>query len=623
MGLFLTAFFYIVMMNEIIKDKLKSLPDKPGVYLMKDNLGNIIYVGKAKILKNRVRQYFVKNSNHNNKVLKMVENIFDLNWIVTDSEIEALILECNLIKKYRPKYNILLKDDKTYPYIKITTSEDYPRIFMTRRIDSKADKFFGPYVSGSSVKSVIELLCKTYKIRTCSKDLSGKCKGRECLNYHIGQCSAPCVGYIDKKAYSEAIKEIIRFLEGKKSNILEKLESEMLSASNNLKFELAGELRDRINHVKAIMEKQKISAPKNSDIDIIGIDSDDVNTCITLLFVRNGKMLGSINHFFDVSDDKNEVLEEFIKQYYGEDAFIPKEVIIPYELSESELLKEFLSNKKGANVVLYKAKRGNKKELLNLANSNAKEGLKQKKSSIFANGLKELKEVLSLDEMPKRVEVYDISNTGGQDIVGFMTSFYDGKPKKDEYRKFKIKYTENQDDYLSMYEVIYRRLMHYLEDLLKLENGESRDKLKFINLPDLIFVDGGINHVKVGKRAVEASGLNVSVFGLVKDSKHKTKDICDDEKEYGVKRYQGAFNLVSRMQEETHNQAVKFHHHLRTNNLIKSELFRIDGVGEKTREKLFKHFKTIDNIKNATIDELKVIVNKNLAEKIYNFYHTT
>ncbi|MBE7020187.1 MAG: excinuclease ABC subunit UvrC [Ruminococcaceae bacterium] len=607
-------------MNDIIKEKLKALPDKPGVYLMKDSFGNIIYVGKAKILKNRVRSYFIKNTGHNNKVLKMIENIFDLNWIVTDSEMEALILECNLIKRHSPKYNILLKDDKNFPYIKITTSEEFPRILMTRRVDSKKDKFFGPYVSSYAVKNVIELLRKTYGIRSCNRDLTTGKKVRECLNYHIKQCACPCMGYISKEEYGLRIKEIIAFLEGKTSDIIKKLTLDMQKASDELKFELAGEIRDRIMHINAISEKQKISVPANSDMDIIGLCEEGNTVSLALMFIRNGKMLGSKNMFFPNTDNREELIEEFLKQFYDAFSYIPKEIIIPVELSERELLEKFLSEKKEGKVELITPKKGKKKELLKLAESNASEGLKQRKTSKFENGLTELKELLKLPVIPRRIEVYDISNTGGEDIVGFMTVFENGLPAPGEYRKFKIKYLEYQDDYGAMYEVIYRRLMHHIEDKIKFEEGEDPDKLKFLKLPDLIFVDGGMNHVKVGKNAVKMAELSVDVFGLVKDNKHKTRDITDEFYEYQCYKHRAAFNLVSRMQDETHNQAVKFHHHLRTNNLLKSELLRIEGLGEKTREKLFKEFGTLDNIKNATLDELCKVVNKPLAQRIIEFY---
>lgn len=607
-------------MNVLIEEKLKALPAKPGVYIMKDNLDNVIYVGKAKILKNRVRQYFRKSSNHSNKVIKMVENIYDLNWIVTDSEIEALILECNLIKKHRPKYNILLKDDKTFPFIKITISEDYPRIIMTRKIDSKNDKFFGPYVSSYSVKKTIDLLRKTYGIRDCNRDLTKTAK-RECLNYHIKQCSSPCMKYISKEDYNKSVNEIIDFLEGKSTDILKKLNSEMLKASSELKFELAAEIRDRLNHLNSVLEKQKISVPKDAEYDVIGIGYDDKNTCITVMFVRNGKLLGSKNMYFGINERGHDILTDFLKQFYENPDITPKEIILPIDIEERELLEELISGKKGSNVILNFAKKGRKKELAELACKNAKEGLSQKNSGKFRNVLEDLKELLSLAEVPEKIEVYDISNTGGADIVGFMSVFENGAPKKSEYRKFKIKYSETQDDYDCMYEVIYRRLMHYFEDKIKLESGEEPEKLKFINLPDLIFVDGGKGHVKVGREAVRNAGLSIDVFGLVKDNKHRTKDITSDVREYGCSENRALFNFVTGMQDETHNQAVSYHHTLRTNNLIKSELLRIEGLGEATRKKLFEHFETIDNIKNADVEALGKVVSSKLAEKIYNFYH--
>lgn len=607
-------------MNVLIEEKLKALPAKPGVYIMKDNLDNVIYVGKAKILKNRVRQYFRKSSNHSNKVIKMVENIYDLNWIVTDSEIEALILECNLIKKHRPKYNILLKDDKTFPFIKITISEDYPRIIMTRKIDSKNDRFFGPYVSSYSVKKTIDLLRKTYGIRDCNRDLTKTAK-RECLNYHIKQCSSPCMKYISKEDYNKSVNEIIDFLEGKSTDILKKLNSEMLKASSELKFELAAEIRDRLNHLNSVLEKQKISVPKDAEYDVIGIGYDDKNTCITVMFVRNGKLLGSKNMYFGINERGHDILTDFLKQFYENPDITPKEIILPIDIEERELLEELISGKKGSNVILNFAKKGRKKELAELACKNAKEGLSQKNSGKFRNVLEDLKELLSLAEVPEKIEVYDISNTGGADIVGFMSVFENGAPKKSEYRKFKIKYSETQDDYDCMYEVIYRRLMHYFEDKIKLESGEEPEKLKFINLPDLIFVDGGKGHVKVGREAVRNAGLSIDVFGLVKDNKHRTKDITSDVREYGCSENRALFNFVTGMQDETHNQAVSYHHTLRTNNLIKSELLRIEGLGEATRKKLFEHFETIDNIKNADVEALGKVVSSKLAEKIYNFYH--
>lgn len=608
-------------MNDIIKSKLNNLPDAPGVYIMRDNLNNIIYVGKAKILKNRVRQYFRKNNNHNNKVLKMVENIYDLNWIVTDSEVEALILECNLIKRHMPKYNILLKDDKTYPFIKVTVSEDYPRILMVRKIDNKKDKYFGPYVSSYSVKKTIDLLRKTYGIRECNADLSKNSIKRECLNYHINQCSSPCMKYISKEDYRKRVSEAILFLEGKSDNIIKKLSSEMEELSRELKFEAAAEVRDRLTHLNDVIRKQIISVPKDFHCDVLGIEKNDRNICVAVMFIRNGKLLGSKNFYFQENSEYEEVIGDVLKQFYENEDRIPKEIIIPTEIKEKELLEKLLESRKKSSVKITYPIKGRKKELVSLACKNAYEGLNQKQQGKYLDAVYEMKKCLKLDKVPERIEVYDISNTSGVDIVGFMTVFENGNPKKSEYRKFKMKYTQEQDDYKCMYEVLYRRLMHYLDDKRLLNLGEDEEKLKFLKLPDLIFVDGGKGHVAISKKAVRDAQVDIPVFGLVKDDKHRTRDITDEQREFGIINNRSVFNLVSKMQDETHNQAVKFHHNLRTKNIIKSELLSIKGVGEKTRKKLFDEFKTIDSIKEKTIPELTKVVNKSMAEIIYNYFH--
>ena len=609
-------------MNKIIDEKLKLLPSKSGVYLMKDNLGNIIYVGKAKILKNRVRQYFMKSKNHSNKVLKMVENIDDFNWIVTDSEVEALILECNLIKKYSPKYNILLKDDKTYPYIKITVNEDYPRILLSRKTDDKTAKYFGPYTSSYSVKQTIDLLRKIFEIRSCNKDLSKKIK-RECLNYHIKQCSAPCVGYISQYEYREKINNVIEFLEGKSKKIISELTQKMYEHSDKLEFEKAGEVKNKLEHIDHILEKQKISVPSDASYDVIGMYEGEKYYSVNIMFIRNGKLLGSKNLYFDLNESKESTLNQVLKQFYHSMDLTPKEILLPFYTEEHELLEEFLLKVRGSKVELTVPKIGRKKELIDLAWKNAQEGLKQKISNKYANALEEMKSLLHLERTPERIEVYDISNTSGADIVGFMTVFIDGKPAKSEYRKFKIKYTEGQDDYECMYEVILRRLLRHLEEKEKLENDEiDEEKLKFYDLPDVIFVDGGMNHVKSGMRACEAADIHsISVFGLVKDNKHRTRDITSDFREYGAYKYRALFNLVSSMQDETHNEAVNYHHSVRTKTTVQSDLLNIPGVGPATRNKLLKVFKTYEDIKNADIKQLSMYVNEKIAENIYNYYH--
>lgn len=601
-------------MNANIKSKLEALPEKPGVYIMKDSFANIIYVGKAKILKNRVRSYFRKSSNHSPKVLRMVENIDDLSWIVTDTEIEALILECNLIKRHRPKYNILLKDDKTFPFIKITINEDYPRIQVTRKTDDKTALYFGPYAG--TVNKTVELLKKAYKIRSCNKDLSKKCE-RECLNYHINQCSGPCMKNITPEEYKKSVEGVISFLEGKSDKLIKDMKNEMKEAVEKLEFEKAAELRDNISYLEKVLEKQKISAPDNSDYDIIGVYEGEKNICVTVMFLRMGKLLGTKNSYFPKGDTKEVILSEFIKQFYKSPGRIPKEILLPFEPYDSGLISELLSRIRKASVNLHIPLKGKKQKLLEMANNNAYEGIKRKSENKYEKALSELSELLSLNELPERIEIYDISNTGGSDTVGYMTVFVNGEPKRSEYRKFRIKYVEGQNDYDCMYEVIYRRLMRYLSEKQMLDEGESDEEMKFINLPDLIFVDGGASHVAVGKRAVADAGLSVDVFGLVKDANHRTRDITSDLREYGCITKRAAFSLITRMQDETHNHAISYHHVTRTKSAVKSELTEIKGVGPQIRNKLFLHFQSIENIKNANVSDLERVVGRKLAENIF------
>ncbi len=606
-----------------VQEKLKLLPDKPGVYLMKNENGDIIYVGKAKVLKNRVRQYFMNSKAHNNKTLKMVSHIRDISWIVTDSEVEALMLECNLIKKYRPRYNILLKDDKTFPYIKLTVGEDYPKILFTRRIDDKNAKYYGPFVSAFAVKNTIDLLTKTFLIRSCNRNLPKDIgKERECLNYHIGQCSGPCMGHISREAYLESFRDVIDFLEGRSDHILKKLGAEMMACSERLEFERAAALRDSIGHLKSILEKQKISAPKDADYDIIGISHDGKSTCFTLLFLRGGKLLGSRNLFVPDEEGTEDVLGDFLKQFYDEPERMPKEILLPYPPEDMALLGQYFSRQKGQNVYLSVPQRGKKKELVALAAKNAAEAVHRHSGNSKLPLLEQLKELLSLPKLPRRVEIYDISNTAGADVVGFMTVFEDGMPRRKEYRKFRIKYVEGQDDYESMKEVIYRRLVRYLEEKELLESGQAeRSKLKFIDLPDLIFVDGGATHVAVAREALALAGLEVPIFGLVKDNRHRTRDITSKEQEFHVSELPQVFHLVSAMQEETHNHAVRYHHLVRTKNTTKSELMQIRGVGPKSRESLLKAFGSLTAIREASVAELSGCVPRQVAESIYDHYH--
>ncbi len=605
-------------MNTNIKNKLEALPAAPGVYIMRDVYDNIIYVGKAKILKNRVRSYFRSNSSHTRKVEKMVENINDLSWIVTDSELEALVLECNLIKRHRPKYNILLKDDKTFPYIKITVYEEFPRIMVTRKTDDKRALYFGPYAG--TVGKTVELLKKAYKIRSCNKDFSRKPE-RECLNFHIHQCSGPCMKNVTKEEYRKQVDGVISFLNGKSDTLIKSMKAEMKKAVELLEFEKAADLRDNITYLEKVLEKQKISAPENANYDILGLYEGEKQTCITVMFLRQGKLLGTKNSYFPSGEPKEKLLGEFLKQFYKNPGMIPGEILLPFEPDDLPLINEFLSRIRQSKVNLHIPQKGKKNGLLEMAAANAHEGINRKSESKYIKGLSELAELLSLEAAPERIEIYDISNTGGTDTVGYLTVFVNGEPKKSEYRKFKIKYVEGQNDYECMYEVIYRRLMRYLSEQKELEKtGEEKD-YKFINLPDVIFVDGGKNHVTVGKRAVADAGLSIEVFGLVKDNAHRTKDVTSDTREYGCINKRAAFSLITRMQDETHNHAVKFHHETRTKSLIHSELSDIKGIGPKVRNKLFLHFQTIENIKSANVSDLESVVGRKLAENIYIYFH--
>ncbi len=606
-----------------VQEKLKLLPDKPGVYLMKNKDGDIIYVGKAKILKNRVRQYFMKSKAHNRKTLTMVSHIRDISWMVTDSEVEALILECNLIKKYRPRYNILLKDDKTFPYIKLTVGEEYPRILFARRMDDPTARFYGPFVSAAAVKSTIDLLTKTFGIRSCNRNLPKDIgKQRECLNYHMGQCSGPCMAHLSRREYLERFGDVVDFLEGRSDHILKKLEKEMLACSDRLEFERAATLRDSIGHLKSILEKQKISAPKDADYDIIGMSRDGKSTCFTLLFLRGGKLLGSRNLFVPRREEEEDLLGDFLKQFYDEPERMPKEILLPYPPEDMELLEEYFSERRGQKVALSVPKRGKKKELCELAAKNAEEAIRRHHGNSKLHLLEELQDLLSLSRIPRRVEIFDISNTAGDDAVGFMTVFEDGLPIRKEYRKFRIKYVEGQDDYESMKEVIYRRLTRYLEEKELLEEGKAeRSKLKFIDLPDLIFVDGGATHVAVAKQALALSGLSLPIFGLVKDNRHRTRDITSEEQEFHVSDNPPLFHLVSAMQEETHNHAVKYHHLVRTKHVTGSELLEIRGVGPKIRESLIKTFGSLEAIRRASVKELALCVPLKAAQSIYDHYH--
>ncbi|KAA5808454.1 excinuclease ABC subunit UvrC [Thermoanaerobacterium thermosaccharolyticum] len=611
-----------------IEEKLKLLPEKPGVYIMKDSSGKIIYVGKAVILKNRVRQYFQNPANQIPKVRTMVRHIADFEYIVTDTELEALILECNLIKKHKPKYNILLKDDKNYPYIKITVNEDYPRILFTRRLEMDGAKYFGPYSSAFAVRETIKLLRHMFPLRSCNRNIEkdiGKC--RECLYYHIGLCSAPCIGQISKDDYMKLVDDALMFLEGKHDVLLKKLKEEMEKASQNMEFEKAAKLRDQIYGIEKTSEKQKIISTSGEDQDVISMARSADDACIQVFFIRGGKVSGREHYFMKNTDEMNrsDIMSSFIKQFYDGAPYIPKEIITDVDMDEKHVLAEWLSNKRGNKVVISIPSKGKKKELVDMVYENALESLKSdinlKMKRQKNDAVSELSKLLGL-EYAERIEAFDISNIRGTDNVASMVVFVDGKPHKSSYRKFNIKTVEGQDDYGSMREVILRRIKHGIEERKLIDDGElQEDKAKFHIMPDLILVDGGLGHVNTAKEVLRELNVDIPVYGMVKDSKHRTRGLVSPDGEIDMPMTGKAFRLVAEIQEEAHRFAITFHKETKSKKL-RSDLLKIPGIGEKRMKALFEAFKTIDDIKNATVEELKKVegMNEKAANAVYDYF---
>lgn len=609
-------------------ERLKNLPEQPGVYLMKNELGEIIYVGKAVNLKNRVRQYF-KGGNHPPKVRVMVSNISDFEYIITNSELEALILECNLIKKYKPKYNILLKDDKQYPFIKVTVNEEYPRVFITRRYEKDGSKYFGPYTDVSAVKETINLIRKLFKLRTCRKGLKfGVEVDRPCLNYHINRCLAPCTGKVDVNEYRQIVDEVIKLLQGKYEELIKILEEKMYLESSKLNFEKAAEYRDQINSIKKIQEKQRIISSYLEDEDVIAYAKDDEGMSFEVFFIRNGKLLGRENFYFeDLSDD---AVSQFIVQFYEEREFIPKEILLSNEIPEINIIESYLTSKRGSKVTIKVPKRGEKSEIIELAKKNAYEALKNIRNKIEEEKLKtefvlyELKRVLNLDELPKRIEAYDISNIQGTDSVGGMVVFENGKPNKKQYRRFKIKTVVGADDFSSMAEIVERRFKRGLEEIKNLvEEEKDLDDGKFSIFPDLILLDGGELQVKAVKRVLDEMGLFIPICGMVKDDKHKTRALFYDGREIVLDKHSYLFRFVSAVQEEVHRFAISYHRGLKIKNTISSILDDIPEIGKKRKQALLKHFNSIEEIKKASIDELLKVegMNERAALSIFNYFN--
>ena len=611
---------------------LKNLPDKPGVYLMKNSLGEVIYVGKAKILKNRVKSYFQNSKNHSEKVRIMVKNIAEFEYIVTDSEMEALILECNLIKKYSPKYNILLKDDKFYPFIKITMKDDFPRVFVTRNFAKDGSKYFGPYTNGTAVYETINLIYKIFPLRTCKLAIrENGDKVRPCLNYHIKKCFGPCGGHIGKDEYGKMISDIIDILSGKDTYVIKMLKAEMESAAENLEFEKAASLRDKILAIEAIVETQKIFKTMEGDEDFINIDQDEKDSCIQVFFSRDGKILGREHFIFENTANESiaEILEEFIASFYGGTAKVPKTIYVP-EVNEVELMEEYLTIKRGSKVWLKVPQKGQKKDMLEMVKNNAKITLEKFKDKYLKDkeinrvALQELQELLELDEWPLRIEAYDISNIQGVDSVGTMVVFEEGRAKNSDYRRFKIKTVKGANDYDSMREILTRRFNHGLEEVKAIQERNLKLSAgKFSNFPDLIMMDGGKGQVNIALEVLESLNISIPVCGLVKDDKHQTRGIVYNNKELIINRSSNLMQLIRRIQDEVHRFAITYHRSLRDKRTLHSILDDIPNVGEKRRRALLMKFGSVDNIKKATVEELLEVpsIDKKSAESIYIYFN--
>ena len=603
-----------------LEEELKKLPDKPGVYIMHDKIGTIIYVGKAVSLKNRVRQYFRASTNHSAKIKRMVSKIDYFEYIITDSELEALVLECNLIKEHSPKYNTMLKDDKTYPFIKITTGEHFPRVLFSRKIVHGTGKYYGPYTSAGAVKDTIELLCKLYKIRTCNRKLpADQGKERPCLNYHIGQCSAPCQGYINEEDYRKSIESVMEFLDGDYSHILNSLTRQMQQASENMEFEEAAKYRDLITSVKQVAQKQKITMDDVTDRDVIAVACDGQDAVVQVFFVRSGKLLGRDHFHMSVAegDTRGEILSQFIKQYYGGTPYIPNVVMIQEEIEDSDVISQWLSGIKKRKVNIITPKKGDKEKLVELAYRNAQmvliqDGEKIKREQQRTVGaMEEIAGWIHLSGV-RRVEAYDISNTSGVESVGSMVVFQDGKPARNDYRKFKIKTVKGPDDYKSMKEVLTRRFKRALES-----------SAGFDIYPDLIMMDGGKGQVNIALEVLEELGLSIPVCGMVKDDNHNTRGLYYNNVEIPVDKRSEGFKLITRIQDEAHRFAIEYHRSLRSKAQVSSVLDGIDGVGPARRKALMKHFMEIEKIRHASVEELMEAtgINRGVAENIYNYFH--
>ncbi len=615
-----------------IEEELKKLPAKPGVYIMHDKQDNIIYVGKAISLKNRVRQYFQNSRNLTRKIQQMVARIQCFEYIITDSELEALVLESNLIKEHRPKYNTMLKDDKNYPYIKVTVHEAYPRILFARERGKDKARYFGPYTSVKSVKDTIELIRKIYYTRTCNRNLPKDMgKERPCLYYHIKQCKAPCQGYISIKDYRESINQVLEFLNGNYSLITRQLEQKMKEASENMEYETAGEFRDLLNSVKQILEKQKITSGEIEDRDILAGTCAGDEAVVQVFFIRSGKLIGR-EHFYLTGveqESKSSIMTSFVKQFYAGTPFIPRELILGDAIEDREIIEEWLTSKRGQKVYIKVPVKGEKERLVELARKNASMVLQQDAEKIKREEAKTVGALAQIGKMLSipglfRVEAFDISNISGFESVGSMVVYENGKPKRNDYRKFKIKWVKGPDDYASMQEVLTRRFIHGIK-----EEQERREKKldagygSFNRYPDLIMMDGGKGQVNVAEKVIAELNMNIPVCGMVKDDNHRTRGLFFNNQEIPLEHSSEAFKLITRIQDETHRFAIEYHRQLRGKTQVHSILDDIEGIGSSRRRALMKHYQSLEAIKAATVEELAAIETMNIrsAKQVYEFFH--
>lgn len=622
-----------------IEEELKKLPGRPGVYIMHDAHDDIIYVGKAISLKNRVRQYFQSSRGKSAKILQMVERIRRFEYIVTDSELEALVLECNLIKEHRPKYNTMLKDDKTYPFIKVTLGEDYPRVLFSRTMKKDKSHYFGPYTSATAVKDTIDLVKKLYKIRSCSKNLPRDIgKERPCLYYQIGQCNAPCQGTFTKEEYRKSVADAVDFLNGNHGSVLRELEEKMNQASEDMEFEKAIEYRDLMRSIRQVSQRQKITSGDGEDKDVLALaleDADDTvsaaDAVVQVFFIRGGKMIGREHFYLRVApqDTKAVILNSFIKQYYAGTPFVPRELMIETEIEDHELVETWLTQKRGQKVTVRVPKKGTKEKLVEMARENAEIVLRQDRDRIrreegrTIGAVHEIEKLIGI-ERTMRMEAYDISNISGFESVGSMIVYEKGKPKRSDYRKFKIKSVQGPNDYASMEEVLTRRFTHGLEERKELDAKKTGYEMgSFSRFPDLILMDGGRGQVNIALEVLEKLGIDIPVCGMVKDDFHRTRGLYYNNVEVPIDTHSEGFKLITRIQDEAHRFAIEYHRSLRSKGQVHSILDDIEGIGPMRRKALMRTFKSLEAIRDASLEQLAGAesMNARSAQQVYDFFH--